>query len=201
MGSAVSYLAPARGCSSAPPSGVRKAGAAPARPRLLDRVRAALRHRHYSRCTEDTDVAWIRRYVLFHGKRDRAHGLPELSGGRPPRGGVHPEPGPHRASVPLPRRARGGCPLARRPRAREATPATPGGPHPGRGPAGPPAVERCPTPLMASLLYGSGLRPPVTSGRSRNSSGTEVSTTQIYTHVLNRGPSAVRSPVDTLLGG
>ena len=29
----------------------------------------------------------------------------------------------------------------------------------------------------------------------------DVSTTQIYTHVLNRGPSAVRSPVDALLGG
>jgi len=28
----------------------------------------------------------------------------------------------------------------------------------------------------------------------------DVSTTQIYTHVLNRGPSAVRSPVDTILG-
>lgn len=29
----------------------------------------------------------------------------------------------------------------------------------------------------------------------------DVSTTQIYTHVLNRGPSAVRSPIDTMLGG
>ena len=28
----------------------------------------------------------------------------------------------------------------------------------------------------------------------------DVSTTQTYTHVLNRGPSAVRRPVDTLLG-
>lgn len=28
----------------------------------------------------------------------------------------------------------------------------------------------------------------------------DVSTTQIYTHVLNRGPSGVRSPVDTILG-
>jgi integrase len=28
----------------------------------------------------------------------------------------------------------------------------------------------------------------------------DVTTTQIYTHVLNRGPSAVRSPIDTLLG-
>jgi len=27
----------------------------------------------------------------------------------------------------------------------------------------------------------------------------DVSTTMIYTHVLNRGPSAVRSPVDRLL--
>jgi integron integrase len=28
----------------------------------------------------------------------------------------------------------------------------------------------------------------------------DVSTTQIYTHVLNRGPSAVRSPIDTTMG-
>ncbi len=28
----------------------------------------------------------------------------------------------------------------------------------------------------------------------------DVTTTQIYTHVLNRGPSGVRSPIDTLLG-
>jgi integron integrase len=28
----------------------------------------------------------------------------------------------------------------------------------------------------------------------------DVTTTQIYTHVLNRGPSAVRSPLDTVLG-
>ena len=27
----------------------------------------------------------------------------------------------------------------------------------------------------------------------------DVSTTQIYTHVLNRGPAAVRSPIDTML--
>jgi integron integrase len=39
------------------------------RPRLLDRVRAALRARHYSRRTEEAYVAWIRRYIVFHGKR------------------------------------------------------------------------------------------------------------------------------------
>ena len=39
------------------------------KPRLLDRVRAATRARHYSRRTEKAYVAWIRRYILFHGKR------------------------------------------------------------------------------------------------------------------------------------
>ena len=38
-------------------------------PRLLDRVRAAVRARHYSRRTEKAYVAWIRRYIPFHGKR------------------------------------------------------------------------------------------------------------------------------------
>jgi hypothetical protein len=38
-------------------------------PRLLDRVRTALRTRHYSRRTEKAYVGWIRRYILFHGKR------------------------------------------------------------------------------------------------------------------------------------
>jgi integron integrase len=38
-------------------------------PKLLDRVRAALRARHYSRRTEASYVAWVRRFVLFHGKR------------------------------------------------------------------------------------------------------------------------------------
>jgi integron integrase len=37
-------------------------------PRLLDRVRQALRLRHYSPRTEDAYVAWIRRFILFHRK-------------------------------------------------------------------------------------------------------------------------------------
>jgi len=49
---------------------VREAGPPdPPKPRLLDRVRAAARTRHYSRRTEKAYVAWTRRYVLFHGKR------------------------------------------------------------------------------------------------------------------------------------
>jgi integron integrase len=38
-------------------------------PRLLDRVRWHLRVKHYSLRTEKTYVDWIRRYILFHGKR------------------------------------------------------------------------------------------------------------------------------------
>ena len=38
-------------------------------PKLLDRVRQALRARHYSPRTERAYVAWIRRYIVFHGKR------------------------------------------------------------------------------------------------------------------------------------
>ena len=38
-------------------------------PRLLDRVRATVRARHYSRKTEKAYVAWIRRFIVFHGKR------------------------------------------------------------------------------------------------------------------------------------
>lgn len=54
------------------------AGGSP--PKLLDRVRHAIRARHYSRRTEEAYVHWIRRYVVFHGK---AHpttlGAPEIS--------------------------------------------------------------------------------------------------------------------------
>jgi hypothetical protein len=42
------------------------------KPRLLDRVREAIRTRHYSRRTEKAYVAWIRRYIFFHGKRHPA---------------------------------------------------------------------------------------------------------------------------------
>jgi site-specific recombinase XerD len=37
--------------------------------RLLDRVRESIRVRQYSMSTEKSYVAWIRRYILFHGKR------------------------------------------------------------------------------------------------------------------------------------
>jgi integron integrase len=39
------------------------------KPRLLDQVRDAVRVRHYSYRTEEQYVLWVRRYILFHGKR------------------------------------------------------------------------------------------------------------------------------------
>ena len=45
---------------------------APPKPRLLDRVRGAIRARHDSRRTEKTDAAWIRRDILCHGTRHPA---------------------------------------------------------------------------------------------------------------------------------
>jgi integron integrase len=41
----------------------------PATPKLLDRVRWHLRVKHYSIRTEQAYTDWIRRYILFHGKK------------------------------------------------------------------------------------------------------------------------------------
>jgi hypothetical protein len=41
-------------------------------PKLLDRVREALRVRHMSPRTEKAYLHWIRRYILFHRKRHPA---------------------------------------------------------------------------------------------------------------------------------
>ncbi len=41
-------------------------------PKLLDRVRAVARLRHLSLSTEKTYSGWIRRFILFHGKRHPA---------------------------------------------------------------------------------------------------------------------------------
>ena len=38
-------------------------------PRLLDRVRNSIRLKNYSYATEQSYVQWIKRYILFHGKR------------------------------------------------------------------------------------------------------------------------------------
>ena len=45
------------------------AASVPPPPRLLESVRRALRTRHYSQRTEEAYLLWIRRFILFHGKR------------------------------------------------------------------------------------------------------------------------------------
>jgi len=54
--------------------------AASREPRLLDRVRLAVRARHYSLRTEEAYVGWVKRFVLFHGKRHpQTMGEPEIN--------------------------------------------------------------------------------------------------------------------------
>jgi len=43
-----------------------------ATPKLLDQVRIAVRRKHYSPRTEEAYVHWVRRFVLFHGRRHPA---------------------------------------------------------------------------------------------------------------------------------
>ena len=48
--------------------------------RLIERLREAIRSRHYSRRTEQTYWYWIRYFVFFHGKRHPAEmGAPEVT--------------------------------------------------------------------------------------------------------------------------
>ena len=42
------------------------------KPKLLEQVRDKIRLKHYSIRTEQSYIAWIRRFILFHGKRHPA---------------------------------------------------------------------------------------------------------------------------------
>ncbi len=44
----------------------------PSKPKLLDQVRQTIRRKHYSIRTEEAYVDWITRYILFHKKRHPA---------------------------------------------------------------------------------------------------------------------------------
>jgi len=49
-------------------------------PKLLDRVRDAIRAQHYSIRTEEAYVGWVRRFIVFHNKRHPAEmGEPEIN--------------------------------------------------------------------------------------------------------------------------
>ena len=72
---------PAAGGDRRAPWACRESGPPePPKPRLLDRVRQALRARHLGRRTEEAYVAWIRRFIVFHDKRHPAEmGAPEVT--------------------------------------------------------------------------------------------------------------------------
>ena len=49
------------------------------RPKLLERVRERIRYKHYSLRTEESYVQWIRRFIIFHGKKHPSEmGAPEV---------------------------------------------------------------------------------------------------------------------------
>lgn len=49
--------------------------------KLLDRVRDAIRRKHYSIRTEEAYTTWIKRFILFHNVRHPLEmGVPEIEG-------------------------------------------------------------------------------------------------------------------------
>ena len=63
-----------------PTTSQKGAGTMQQRPKkLLDQVREAIRLKHYSICTEEAYVFWIKHYILFYNKQHpRAIGIPEI---------------------------------------------------------------------------------------------------------------------------
>ena len=57
---------------NATPAITPAAAPAPQPPKLLDRMRAAIRVRHYSLATERTYIGWVKRFIYFHQKRHPA---------------------------------------------------------------------------------------------------------------------------------
>jgi len=73
-------------------------------PRLLDQVPEKLRLKHYSIRTEQAYLDWIKRFILFHGKKHpAAMAAPEVGQKRV---GLYTESGDERDLVPLQRTAR-----------------------------------------------------------------------------------------------
>lgn len=73
-------LSPVAPLAAVPAPGALPAAPAPGGPRLLTRVRDAIRFRQYSPRTERTYVEWIKRFIFFHRCRHPAEmGAPEVA--------------------------------------------------------------------------------------------------------------------------
>lgn len=151
-------------------------GAAAAPPKLLDRLRAAIRLRHFSRKTEEAYVGWARRFILFHRKRHPSEmGEAEVTAGRicrDPRWGAPSRYHLHESAV-----QRAVTEAARQ--------------------AGLDKRVSCHTfrHSFATHLLESGADIRTVQELLGHR---DVTTTMVYTHVLNRGPLGVRSPADRL---
>jgi integrase len=159
-------------------------------PRLLARLREKIRLKHYSIRTEQAYVAWIRRFISFHGKRHPADlGATEVEAF------LTDLAVRHRVAAPTQNQAKSAILFLYKEVLEIELPWL-------DGIEGAQAPHRLPVvltrgevsavlerlrgvhALIGRLLYGTGMRVM------------DVSTTMIYTHVLNRGGRALVSPLD-----
>jgi integrase len=70
---ALQCYAPQPDCETGPELRLREHASSPLyKPKLLEQVRLAIRSRHYSPKTERAYAGWVKRFVLFHGRRHPA---------------------------------------------------------------------------------------------------------------------------------
>jgi site-specific recombinase XerD len=161
---------------SMPPSSHPSTG----KPKLLDQLREALRSRHYSRRTEQTYCHWVKRFIFFHHVRHPADmAEPEINAYL-----THLAV-KEKVSASTQNQALSALLFLYR--------------HVLDRPIGDLGeVIRARKPTRLPVVMARDEVKAVLSNLSGDKWLMASLTTMIYTHVLNRGPSGVRSPVDGL---